>query len=144
MPGLFLYYSSSRVGPLYRVSEPSICLIAQGSKEVLLGKERYQYDPARYLLLSNGLPLVSRILEASEARPYLGLRILLDPALITSVLVDADHLAPRANGDPRALTVSRISAPLLDAVVRLVRLVDTPRDYKILAPLIVREIVYRC
>jgi AraC-like DNA-binding protein len=143
VPGLFLYHASSRVGPHYHVSEPSICIIAQGSKEVLLGKERYQYDPARYLLLSNGLPLVSRILEASEERPYLGLRILLDPAIITSVLVEADHLAPRANGDPRALTVSKISAPLLDAVVRLVRLVDTLRDYKILAPLIVREIVYR-
>jgi hypothetical protein len=51
----------------------------------------------------------------------------------TSVLVEADHLAPRANGDPRALTVSKISAPLLDAIVRFVRLVDTPRDYKILS-----------
>jgi AraC-like DNA-binding protein len=109
---------------------------------VLLGKERYRYDPAHYLLLSAGLPLVSRILEASKERPYLGLRVLLDPAIITAVLVEADHLAPRANGDPRALNVSTISANLLDAVVRLVRLVDTPNDYKMLAPLIIREIVY--
>ncbi len=142
-PGLFLSRSSLPTGPVYRVTEPSFCVIAQGSKEVLLGKERYRYDASHYLLVSAGLPLVGHIIEASRERPYLGVRVVLDPAVITAVLIEAGLLASRADGGVRALAVSRLGASLLDAVVRLVRLVDAPSDYGVLAPLAAREIVYR-
>jgi AraC-like DNA-binding protein len=141
-PGLFLSRSSSPTGPIYRVTEPSFCVIAQGRKELLLGQERYRYDASHYLLVSAGLPLVGRIIEASSQRPYLGVRIVLDPAVITAVLIEAGGFGSRA-GAVRALAVSRLDANLLDAVVRLVRLVDAPNDYEVLAPLAVREIAYR-
>lgn len=142
-PGLFLIRSSSPTGPIYAVAEPSFCVIAQGSKEILLGKERYRYDASRYLLVSAGLPLAGHITEASQARPYLAVRLVLDPAIVTAVLVEANLLASRADDDVRAVAVSRLDASLLEAVLRLVRLVDTPRDYKVLAPLAAREIAYR-
>lgn len=142
-PGLFLSRYSSPCGPLYAVSEPSFCVIAQGSKELLLGKERYRYDASRYLLVSAGLPVVGHVIEASEDRPYLAVRVVLDPAVVTQVLIEADRLARRTDGGVRALAVTRLDASLLDAVIRLVRLVEAPGDYAVLAPLAVREIVYR-
>ena len=80
LKGLYLARSSSRRGPVYGVSEPSFCMIAQGSKEVFLGEDRYQYDPAHYLLTTVELPTISQILEASKEQPYLSIRLHLDAA----------------------------------------------------------------
>ena len=82
-------------GPVYAVSEPSFCVIAQGSKELLLSKERYRYDAFHYLLVSVRLPLVGHITEASKERPYLAVRLVLDPSVVTAVLIEAGLLASR-------------------------------------------------
>lgn len=141
-PGLFLSRSSLPT-PVYRVTEPSFCVIAQGSKEVLIGKERHRYDASHYLLVSAGLPVVGHTIAATKERPYLGVRLVLDPAVVTAVLIEAGLPASRTDGGVRALAVSRLDASLLDAVVRLVRLIDAPSDCGVLAPLAAREIVYR-
>ena len=118
-------------------------MIAQGSKEIFLGNERYVYDPGRYLLVTAELPLVGHVLEASRERPYLSLRLDLDPTLVGSVMIEASRPAPRCHAGVRAINVSSLDAGLLDAVVRLVRLLNAPAEAHFLAPLIVREIVYR-
>jgi len=141
--GLFLHRASSPHEPLHSVYAPVFCVIAQGSKEVFLGHERYVYDPFHYLLVTAELPLVSHLLEASRERPYLSLRLELDPALVGSVMVEAGHHTTASQADVRAISVSALDSGLLDAVVRLVRLVDTPAEAPFLAPLILREIVYR-
>jgi AraC-like DNA-binding protein len=143
VPGLFLYRASAPTGPHYGVNQPSFCVIAQGSKEVLLGGERYRYDEFRYLLVSVGVPVVSHIVQASKERPYLAVRLVLDPAIIASVILETGLLASRTEDDLKALAVSRLDTDLLDAVVRLVRLLDTPDDLGALAPLVTREIIYR-
>jgi len=142
-PGLFFYRASSPTGPRYGVSEPSFCVIAQGSKQVFLGKARYRYDPYHYLLVSMGLPVVGHVIDGSEERPYLAVRVVLDPAVVTEVLLEGGLLTSRADIGVRGLAVSRLDAGLLDPVVRLVRLADTTSDYAALAPLAMREIVYR-
>jgi AraC-like DNA-binding protein len=142
-PGLLFYRFSAPAGPAYAISTPRFCVVAQGSKEVVLGTERYRYDSARYLLVSAGLPLVGHVIEASKERPYLALGLTLDPAVVTAVLIESGRPPSVSNGDVRAVAVSRLDASLLDAVVRLVRLLDAPSDYAVLAPLVVREIVYR-
>jgi AraC-like DNA-binding protein len=143
LKGLHLNRSSTPTGPLYGVSKPSFCVIAQGSKEVLLGDSRYRYDPAHYLLATVELPVVGQVIEASAEQPYLSLRLELDPALVGSVMVEAGHLSARSQGDVRALDVSPLDAELLDATVRLLRLLGSPAEERILRPLITREIVYR-
>jgi AraC-like DNA-binding protein len=143
LKGLHLNRSSTRTDPLHGVSQPSFCVIAQGSKEVLLGDSRYRYDAAHYLLATVELPVVTRVIEASAERPYLGLRLDLDPALVGSVMVEAGHLSLRNGGDVRAIDVSPLDTDLLDAVVRLVRLLDSPAKARVVRPLITREIVYR-
>jgi len=143
LKGLRLHRASSPTESVHGMSGPAFCVIAQGSKEVLLGDTRYQYDPAHYLLATVELPVVSQVIEASQERPYLSLRLKLDPTLVGSVMVEAGHFSPPSHADVRAINVSPLDASLLDAVVRLVRLLDTPAEAPFLAPLITREIVYR-
>jgi AraC-like DNA-binding protein len=143
LPGLHLTRSSSPLGPAHGVFEPSLCVIAQGSKEVLLGESRYRYDPFHYLLTTVDLPYAGQVLEASPARPYLSLRLELAPTLVSSVMVEAGHSSPRDQASVRAIAVSPLDGNLLDAVLRLVRLLDAPADVPVLLPLITREIIYR-
>ena len=143
LKGLLLHRASFPKEPLHSVYTPVFCVIAQGSKEVFLGEERYVYDPAHYLIVTAELPIVSHVFEASQERPYLSFRLELDPTLVSSVMVEVDQLAPRSRADVRAVNVSPLQADLLDAVVRLVRLLDAPSEAPFLAPLITREIVYR-
>ncbi len=128
---------------IHSVSTPAFCVIAQGSKEVFLAQERYQYDPAHYILYTAELPVVTQVVEASPQRPYFSFRLDLDPALVGSVMVEAGQPSPRSQGGVRAINVSELDAGLLDAVVRLVRLLDSPAEARFVAPLITREIVYR-
>jgi AraC-like DNA-binding protein len=141
--GLRLNRASSPTELVHGVSYPAFCVIAQGSKEVFLGDDRYQYDPMHYLLATAELPIVSQVIEASQQRPYLSLSVKLNPTLVGSVMVEAEHVSPRSHADVRAINVSPLDASLLESVVRLVRLLDTPAEAPFLAPLITREIVYR-
>jgi len=143
LKGLYLSCSSLPLKPLHSVLKPSVCVIAQGSKEVLLGDSRYRYDPSHYLLATVELPRVSQVLEASKERPYLSLRLELDPTLVGSVMVETGHASPRDHADVRAIAVSPLDGNLLDAFVRLVRLLDAPAEARVLLPLITREIIYR-
>ena len=142
--GLRLLRRSSPTPKDHGVSSPAFCVIAQGSKEVWLGDDRYRYDADHYLITAAALPTATRVTEASEERPYLGLVLGLDPALVGSVTVEASHPAPREQAAVRAFDVSPLEAGLLDAVVRLVGLLDAPADEaRFLRPLITREIVFR-
>jgi AraC-like DNA-binding protein len=141
--GLRLNRSSSPSEPCHAVSVPAFCVIAQGSKEVLLGNDRYQYDPAHYLLATVELPVISQILEASQEQPYLSLRLDLNPTLVGSVMVEAGYPSPQRGANVKAIDVSPLDAPLLDAVVRVVRLLSAPGEAQVLMPLITREIIYR-
>jgi AraC-like DNA-binding protein len=143
LQGLYLYRFSLPLQPFHGVLEPSVCVIAQGSKEVLQGESRYRYDPSQYLLATIELPSVRRVLEASKERPHLRLRLELAPTLVGSVMVEAGHSSPPGPADVRAIAVSPLDVHLLDAFVRLTRLLDSPAEAQVLMPLITREIIYR-
>lgn len=144
LKGLHLVRLSTPQERLHSVLEPSLCVIAQGSKEVHLGDHRYVYDPSSYFLVTMELPQVTRVLEASRENPYLSFRLELDSQVVSSVMVEAGiAVSPRKPVDSRAMTVSTLDANLLDSVVRLVRLLDDPTEAPVLMPMIVREIIYR-
>lgn len=143
LPGLHLARLSAPPGKAFGIMKPSFCVIAQGSKEVLQGDNRYVYDPAHYLIATVDLPRVSQVLEATPERPYLSLTLELSPALVGSVMTEMDPTLPSGDADVRAMNVSPLDVNLQDAVVRLIRLLDSPGEARMLMPLIVREIVYR-
>ncbi len=123
------------------VYEPCLCIVARGAKEVLLEEETYRLDPARSLLVSVDLPVSARVVEASPGCPYLAVRLSLDPAVVGELLADGTTSPP---GPPaRAIAVTAVEPPLLDAIGRLVALLDAPQDVAALSPLVLREITYR-
>jgi AraC-like DNA-binding protein len=143
LDGLFLGRSSKPVEWSYPLHQPAFCFVVQGSKRLLLGEEVFRYDPGRYLIFTVDLPIVFRVAEASEERPYFGLSLDLKPGLVSSVMMEAGAETRKGDAGVKAIGVSAVDADLLDAVVRLVRLLEAPGGQKVLAPLIMREIVYR-
>lgn len=143
LEGVHLYKMTSPTECAHGVTRPTFCIIAQGSKALFLGDERYQYDPANYLLSTAEMPYKSQVLEASEERPFLSVVVDLDATLVSSVMVEAAHPAAHSEASTRGLDVSRLDGDLMDAVLRLVRLFESPEDAHFVAPLIKKEIVYR-
>jgi AraC-like DNA-binding protein len=141
--GVHLIRRSVLPPPVHAVSSRRFCVIAQGSKTIMLGNEMHRYDPEHYLITTAEMPTVAQITDASPEEPYLGIVMDLDPALVSSVMVETGHAATDAQSSVKALDVSPLDADLFETVVRLVRLADDPRDARFLAPLIMRELVYR-
>lgn len=144
--GLHLARQSEPKQKFHAVMAPSFCVIAQGSKEVRVGDDCYEYDPLHYLISTLALPRVSQVLKASRRYPYLSIRLELDPQLVSAVMLEAGADAPVTSPtvlDARAMEVNRLDANLLDALVRLLRLLDEPTEAPILLPMVTREIVYR-
>lgn len=143
IPRLALIRSSHTTEPLHAIHQPAVCFVAQGRKRVMAGDAHHVYDAAKYLVVSVELPIVGQIIEASAQSPYLCLRLDLDPAAINALMLDAG-VPPSGDGAPLpSLALSAVTLELLDAVVRLVRLLEEPNDIPVLAPLAEREILYR-
>jgi AraC-like DNA-binding protein len=143
-PGLNLARFARPTGLHHGFLDPCFCVIAQGAKTLTLGEDVFRYDPARYMVATVGVPMTAQVVEASPDRPYLSLRLDLDPAAVASVMVESGLAKPVGDGGGlRAIAVSQLDADLLDATLRLLRLTETPNAYRALAPMVVREIVYR-
>jgi len=124
------------------VDEPVFAVVAQGAKRTVLADRVFEYRAGHYLVVSVDLPVSSRVTQASEKAPFLGLGLKLNPELIASVLLETG--TGDAGVDGRlGLEVSEAPVELLEAVVRLLRLLDRPADIAVLRPLIEREIVWR-
>lgn len=146
VPGLQLIRASQPAQPLPAVYEPGLVLVLQGRKQATLGAEVLHYDPLNCLLVGLTLLPLGQITEASADRPYLCLRLHSSPTDLAALMLEAGSSAvrPQAHGEPpRALNLAPVSAPLLDAAVRLLRLLDEPQDVPVLAPLLQREVFYR-
>lgn len=125
------------------LAQPALCILAQGSKTLFLGDEHYAYDPLHYMVVSVTLPISGALLEASPENPSLGFRMDIDPAQISQLIAESSPMMVPNLPSGRGLYVERTDPQLLDALLRLLRLLDSPRDIPVLAPLIRREILYR-
>ena len=142
--GLGVYRVTHPGGPKHSVQKPVFAVIAQGAKRLFIGDEVVEYDPMHYLVASVDMPVVGRVMIRSPDEPYLGLRLELDIREIGDLIGD-ENLPPDIASDSasRGLYVDRLDCALLDAVLRLLRLHQSPRDIAILAPMVRREILYR-
>ena len=143
VPGLALFRREEPTGPISGMYEPSVCLVAQGAKRVLLGDDTYVYDAHHYLITSVHLPTIVQITEASREKPYLGLRLMLDLREISQLMADSNLPPPRAQQSSRGMATGAVTLPLLTAFQRLIDLLAEEQDIAILAPIIQREIIYR-
>jgi AraC-like DNA-binding protein len=131
--------------PQASTSGTVMALIAQGAKRLAIGDRVFDYRPGQYLVASVDLPIIGHYTHASADEPALGFGLILRPSAIASLLLEADAgpEPARAAPAPPGIGVADSSPELLDAVVRMVRLLDSPGDRDILAPMIEREILWR-
>jgi AraC-like DNA-binding protein len=144
LAGLHISRKSVPSEPYFTVQWPCFALVAQGEKTLLLGSEVYRYGVGDYLVISADLPVNSSVTMASALQPNLGIGLALDSRRLAALLdrVDAQRVV-HANENVRGASVNRASPELLDATLRLVRLLDRPHDIPALGPLIQEEIMYR-
>ncbi|MEX5633359.1 AraC family transcriptional regulator [Parafrankia sp. FMc2] len=131
--------------PSPSMSGTVLALVAQGAKRIALGDRLYEYRAGQYLVASVDLPITGQYVEVCPERPSLGFGLVLNPAAVAELLLRATpaDLPPVGGGAPSGMAVSDASPGLVDAVIRMLRLLDQPRDRPVLAPLIEREILWR-
>ncbi|MGK5060843.1 AraC family transcriptional regulator N-terminal domain-containing protein [Janthinobacterium sp. LB3P112] len=145
---LTFHRQSSVTESLFHAARPSVALIAQGAKDVTLGSETFHYSRMQYLLTSVDLPVQVRVVEASVDKPHLCVVLGIDIADVAALL-DSESASGGGTAQQkilpatRGISVSDVSPELLDAMLRLVRLLDKPQEIAALAPLIRRELTYR-
>src|SRR5262245_11306355 len=140
LDGVKLNRASAPSEPNVGVYEPMFCVILQGAKQVTIGDRTVRYDASTYFVASLELPASRCVIEASADKPYVGLAMTIDRALLASVLAD---MPAHPGGSESGFFVSAITPELLGSVRRLLELLETPADIAVLAPMIRREILYR-
>lgn len=143
LPGVSLLRSSTPTMPMPVLYEPTLCLVAQGRKQAVLGSSSYVYDTTSYLVASVDLPVMGRVIEATAEKPYLCLRIDLDMAVLSDLALRYPSRQPLVSPDSQGLLLGPTTSALIDAARRLLALLDTPDDADALAPLYLQEILYR-
>ncbi len=144
IPGLTLVSRSSPQPPKAYMYEPSLSMIVQGGKRVVLGNTTYFYDESRFLLTALNLPTVTQVLQASSACPYVSVLLRLDLSLAKQMIVDMDSKASQNTSGGAGMATGPATASLFDALSRLVALLETPGDIEvILLDLLQREFLYR-
>ncbi len=142
IPSLSLFREDGPTDPISAVYEPSVCMVVQGAKRVLLGNETYVYNEQQYLITSVDLPAFFQVIEASKEKPLLGLKLTFDIQEVSRLLIDSNFPHHRAQRSAHGMATSEITLPLLTAFQRLVDLLDEAQDIQMLAPIIQKEIVY--
>jgi AraC-like DNA-binding protein len=142
LPSLSMYRSHNPVGPICGLYRPSVGLIVQGRKRVLLGSDTFVYDTRHFLVTALNVPTVTHILDASREQPFMSLLMTLDPHEINRLVLEGNLPPARGQANERAMTTGSVHWPLLRAFQRLVDLLDLPDSIPVLAPLVQREILY--
>lgn len=142
--GLLLSQVGASESPDYSLTEPLVVVMAQGGKRLLLGDEVYEYRAGQCLVVTADLPVTGHFIETVDGSPSLGMALVLRPAVVAELVLRAPSGRwTRGTPTQAAMSTADAGADLLDAVIRLLRLLEQPSDAPILAPLIEREIIWR-
>jgi AraC-like DNA-binding protein len=144
LPGTFVVrLSHMTTEPMYATMRPAVCIVAQGAKVVMVGRDVVEYDPAHVLVLAVDLPISSQVIRASRKEPYLGFILDLDPPRVAELATRVFPHGVRKPPDVRGLYVGHSTDGLVDAVTRLLDLMADPEEAEMLGPLVVDEIIIR-
>lgn len=142
IPGLKLFRGSNTEVPTCAIMTSVFAIMAQGAKRITVGDDTYNYDARQYLISSVDLPMFARITQASATEPYLGLGLAIDPLKINELTAAMPKNRAQDAVD-RGIAVGLLSVDIQNTALRLARLLDTPADIPVLAPIIERELLYR-
>jgi len=143
MPELMIYRRSLATEPMPCIYGLGLAITVQGGKRVTLGNEVFDYEPGQSLITAVDLPVVSYVTRASSTEPYLGIRLELDARTIAKLATEIDFPSPLRESSVRAMSVVAMDEGLLEALIRLIRLLNQPTLSHQIAPLIQQEIAVR-
>jgi len=143
IPNLSLFRREQATTPCACMVEPSVVMVVQGAKQMLVGDQSYPYDAAHFLLNAVDLPASSQVLSASAAQPCLGLVLRLDLRIMAELIAEGGLSAPRDKGPYHGMARGTVTPALHAAIARLLSLLDEPEHIAVLSPLVQREIHYR-
>ena len=143
IPAVSLHRRTAPSPPCRNTYHPGIIVVAQGSKQVNLGKRSFIYDEAHYLLTAVDLPIVSWVAQATQEKPCLVLSLNLDISLVRELLTREEIAVTGAPSDGAAMSIGKTTPEFLSACCRLLDLLNSPQDIPFLSGLIQREIIYR-
>jgi AraC-like DNA-binding protein len=121
---------------------PSVCVLVQGEKEMLVGQRVMRYGPGCYVQAGMAMPVSGQVTRASEAAPYYGIRVDIDPKEVAAFVLETRLPLAADDVDPPVVTVERADEAMLEVFVRLLRLLDRPRDVTVLGRLLKQELIY--
>lgn len=143
IPGLRLHQRTAPTPPCRMTYYPGIIVVAQGSKQVNLGRVSFTYDGSRFLLTAVDLPTVSWVVEATNDAPCLAMSLKLDMGIVRELLGREEvHVAEPPKGDC-AMCTAETTPEFLSACCRLLEILQKPQDIPFLSGLVQREIIYR-
>ncbi len=142
--GLMFASVSEIQAPKQQVYQPVFALVVQGEKQLMLGKSIFTCGKGTFIVVSVDLPITFQISRATRAEPYMSLALTLKPAAVATLLLEAAHAEPSpVEAEAAGMGVSEAPGELLDAVLRLLRLLDKPRDLSVLGQIAEKEILWR-
>lgn len=134
--------TTASAAPEYSLTEPLVVVTAQGGKRLLLGEQVHEYRAGQCLVVTANLPVTGHYIDIAPGSPSLAMALVLRPAVVAELVLQAPaERFPR--GADSAMSTADAGPELLDAVARLLRLLDRPADARVLAPMIEREIIWR-
>jgi AraC-like DNA-binding protein len=142
LSGLALMRADTPTQPFLHMCEPTFALVLQGRARTVLGDATFDCGPGQYLVFPVDLPVQGSVVAATAATPFLALRLALRPESIAALLLDGGIPAAVADA-PTGIAVSHAPADVLDALVRLLRMLDVPADVPVLAAALEREVLWR-
>lgn len=140
VPGLRVFRKNEPSEPTSYLHEPSICLVVQGTKWVILGKDKYVMNPSNFLINSLDLPVIARIIEAEKEKPYMSLTLNIDTKELADLILEFDFSNKNLNRQNSGMTTAQVTLPLLMCFQRLLSLNDEPEKIPIFVPIIKREL----
>jgi AraC-like DNA-binding protein len=147
LPQLTLWSTYDTTPSTPVVYEPMLYFTLQGIKRLTVGERQLDHRPGTFLVASIDVPVVCAVTDCGRERPYLGLALKLDRAAVAALLLDLQPAAERAldaaQDDLEPMTISPTTRAMEDALLRFVRLAETPEDLPVLAPMLERELLYR-
>jgi len=143
VPGLRVSRLTAPMAPRMFFYEPSLCVCIRGRKRMLVGDTEWTQGPDDFLLYAAGMPSIVTIDQASPSAPYIALLLAFDLELARDMLAEIELSGIPREPSSAGVMLDRIGADLLDAIARLVALIERPADIAIMAKLLQREIVYR-
>ncbi|AQT79620.1 AraC family transcriptional regulator [Mycolicibacterium litorale] len=142
--GLLLSKAAGAGPPDYSLTEPLVVVMAHGGKRLMLGDEVYEYRSGQCLVVTADLPVTGHFIDTGDGSPALGMALVLRPAVVAALVLQAPAGRwTRSGAGHPAMSTADADSHLLDAAIRMIRLIESPSDAMILAPLIEREIIWR-